>query len=306
MKLPILFVIFNRQEVAMQSFQSIKQYAPTRLYIAADGARDNRQSEKELCKKTRSSILSSIDWDCEVKTLFQDSNLGCGISVYTAINWFFENEEQGVILEDDCIAQPSFFPFAEEMLDRYKSDSRIGMVAGFNGTKYHCPDSYCFSKYAGCWGWATWRRAWQNMDITMEWRKTKFDDVLNNRGNCKEYNHWLFQLRYIDKKYVSAWDWQWYFSLASQNQLTIFPQVNLISNIGFGENATHTSGMNAKLTDKNLEFPLRHPKYVMPDMLFDKAFYEHGNTLYSVIMRYVPFSVKKSLKELIKRLYAKN
>ena len=131
-KIPILFVIFNRPEIARKSFESIRKRKPQKLYIACDGARSNKPGEIEIVEKTRKTILDAVDWDCEVKTLFQKDNLGCGRGVYTAISWLFENEEKGIILEDDCVVNSSFFLFMEHILEKYKEDQRIGMVAGSN------------------------------------------------------------------------------------------------------------------------------------------------------------------------------
>jgi hypothetical protein len=303
MKIPILFVIFNRPAMALKSFQPVKQYKPDKLYIAADGARSNRAGEQELCQQTRDVILQEIDWECDIHTLFQEQNLGCGQGVYTAVNWFFSNEKQGVILEDDCVVSRSFFPYMEELLDRYKNDDRIGMIAGYNDVEneYQIENSYCFSKYAACWGWGSWARAWKNMDLQMSWRKHNEEDCLHNKGYYKEYNRWKYQLKAIDNHYVSAWDWQWYFSLATRNQLSIFPKVRLVSNIGFGKDATHTTSKPKNLSGcQELNFPLIHPCYILPDNTFDKTLYKRGNSLYSVLMRYIPFEIKTLIKKIVR------
>lgn len=174
--LPVLFIIFNRREIALKSFERIKKIQPKQLYIAGDGPRSDHPNDEFLIESTRTSIISSIDWDCNVKTLFQESNLGCGKGVFTAINWFFSQEEYGVILEDDCIADLSFFRYSFELLEKFKNDQRIGMIAGTNPIKIKNYEySIIYSKFKSCWGWATWRRAWENMDINLSWRNSIFN-----------------------------------------------------------------------------------------------------------------------------------
>lgn len=303
-EVPILFIVFRRPVIAQKSFEQIRKCRPSKLYIACDGARNNVQGEDELVKQTRKAILELIDWSCEVKTLFQNSNLGCANGVYTAIKWLFENEESGIILEDDCLVQDSFFPFISEMLVKYKDDNRIGMIDGANYIGYDIQDSYCFSKYKSTNGWATWKRAWDNMDMSMSWRgSTDEHSIICNSGfNCKDVNYWKYRMRLVDKQYVSAWDWQWYFTLAAQNQLSIFPKVSLVTNIGFGEGATHTSGKIQKeyIASNELEFPLIHPKYVLPNYGFDRAFYKSNNTLFYTLMRFVPNSIKIIVKKIVR------
>lgn len=304
-KIPILFVIFNRIETAQKAFEAIRRQAPERLYIACDGAREDKTGEKELVDQTRSTILNAIDWDCDVKTLFQDRNLGCGLGVFTAINWLFTHEEYGIVIEDDCICNDSFFKFMAEVLGKYKDDNRIGMIAGSNliGQSETPSSSYFFSRYKSCWGWGTWRRAWVNMDINMKWRKTDLNNIINNsgyygRGNSK----WIYQLKCIDNNYVSAWDWQWYFTLSAQNQLCIYPVVNLVSNIGDGKDATHTSMGEITKKSYELNFPLTHPLYVVPNESFDHRFYLSENSIFAKVVRLLPLRVKSFCKKVMLKI----
>ena len=299
--IPILFVVFNRPETAFTSFQKIKKIKPRHLYIASDAPREIVPNEKDLVEKTRALILNEIDWECEVKTLFQEKNLGCGIGVFTAINWLFENEEYGIILEDDCVVNTSFFKYMEELLNRYATDERIGMIAGTNPlVQYNSSTSYIFSKYKSCWGWGSWKRAWKNMDMSMNWRNVDLDSVLKNAGYCAmDYSGWKYKIKCIDANVVSAWDWQWYFSLSAQNQLCIYPSKNLVSNIGTDANATHTSGSDITLESFSMEFPMSHPHYIMPDCKFDRLFYKESNTFQIKLKRLIPLSLKKKLKKLI-------
>lgn len=302
-QVPILLIIFCRKSVALQSLERIRKIQPAKLYIAGDGARSHVEDEQEAVEETRKAVLDAIDWPCDVHTLFQEQNLGCSKGVYTAINWLFENEEQGIILEDDCMMQESFFPFVEELLERYKNDERIGMIDGANYIKeVSIPDSYGFSRYKATNGWATWRRAWKNMDLNMDWRQTPYaDSIIANMGyRSRDIKYWQYRINVVDHNDVSAWDWQWYFTLAAHNQLGIYPCCSLQSNIGFGEGATHTSNGKTPdyyFTDKEIEFPLRHPKYVVPYTPFEKGFYNQNNTLYTNLMKYLPIPIKMWLKK---------
>ena len=302
-QVPILLIIFRRKNVALQSLERIRKIQPAKLYIAGDGARSHVKGEQEAVEETRKAVLDAIDWPCDIHTLFQEQNLGCSKGVYTAINWLFENEEKGIILEDDCMMQESFFPFVEELLERYKNDERIGMIDGANYIKeVSIPDSYGFSRYKATNGWATWRRAWKNMDLNMDWRQTPYaDSIIANMGyRSRDIKYWKYRINVVDHNDVSAWDWQWYFTLAAHNQLGIYPCCSLQSNIGFGEGATHTSSGKTPdyyFTDKEIEFPLRHPKYVVPYTPFDKGFYNQNNTRYTNLMKYLHIPIKMWLKK---------
>lgn len=304
--IPILFVIFRRKDVTMRTFAAIKAAQPAKLYIACDGAREAVNGEQELVEATRQAVENAIDWPCEVHRRYQDHNQGCAKAVSSAISWIFETEEMGIILEDDCVAKASFFKFVREMLHRYKDDQRIGMVAGTNlvSSKVTMPDSYCFSKYKACWGWATWKRAWSNLQLDMPWRDSGYYQsvIANNGFRAKDKNYWKYRLNLIDANYVSSWDWPWYFCLAAQNQLCIFPSKDLIVNIGFDAEATHTSFFNLpKYKDEGeLAFPLRHPRYIVPYEPFDKAFYKANNNLYMRLSSCIPLWLKKKLKKMLK------
>ena len=304
--IPILFIIFRRKDVALQSFQRIKQVKPSKLYIACDGARENVEGEDFLVEETKKAILQQIDWECEMKTLFRTKNMGCCMGVYTAINWLFENEEKGIIIEDDCVLQSSFFPFAEELLIKYENDERIAMIDAANYIKdINIPDSYGFSRFKSTNGWATWKRAWKNMHLNMNWRNTPyFKSIIKNNGyNGKDIHYWKYRIKAIEHNYVSAWDWQWYFTMAAYNQLGIYPQISLISNIGFGEGATHTTESTIPeryTTNLEIKFPLRHPKYIVPYEDFEQGFYKNNNTFRNFLIQLIPFSLKAKLKKWLR------
>lgn len=305
--IPILFIIFKRKDVALKSFESIRKIKPGSLYIAGDGPRSYIQDEDKKVKETRQAILKAVDWDCEIHTLFQKENLGCCMGVYSAINWLFDNEEEGIIIEDDCVVRDSFYPFAEELLVRYKDDYRIGMIDAANYLQnISIPDSYGFSRYKSTNGWATWKRAWKLMDLKMDWRGGFYEEsIIRNMGyKAKDIRYWKYRIKAVDYKDVSAWDWQWYFTLAANNMLGIYPKYSLITNIGFGADATHTSQGSVPsyyISHKDIEFPLIHPRYIVPYVLFEKAFYRSNNTLFNRIKQLFPFVWKNAIKRIVRR-----
>lgn len=305
-QIPILFIIFRRKDVALQSFQPIKQIKPTKLYIAGDGARENVEGEAEKVKETRDTIMAQIDWPCEVKTLFRDKNVGCAYGVYGAINWLFDNEETGIIVEDDCVLQSSFFPFAQEMLTRYADDNRVGMIDALNpNPRIKIPCSYGFSRYKSTNGWATWRRAWKLMDLDMKWRGTEMENsVIQNMGyHSLDRRYWRYRLKAIDQNDVSAWDFQWYFTLAAHNMLAIYPECSLNTNIGFIPDSTHTFAHKTPecmIARKEIEFPLRHPKYMAPYIPFERAFYHGNNTMFNRIKQLFPIRFKNFIRRIVR------
>jgi len=268
MNAPVLFIIFNKPETTQKVFDAIRLAKPSKLYIAADGARENKSGEKELCEQTR-KIVQNIDWDCEVKTLFQKENLGCGVGVATAISWFFENEEMGIILEDDCLPNPSFFSFCGELLEYYKDDVRIQNISGnnFQDNRKRGDASYYFSYMTSIWGWATWRRVWKNFKYDIkdlnEAEILSFIDKTKWTGKMRSY--WT-QVYYGMKEHkADIWDYQFLFSQWANNRLTVLPNVNLVSNIGFGEFAYHTKDINNPMGNRKIfemDFPLKHPKEI--------------------------------------------
>ena len=302
--IPILFIFFNREDIALKAFEMIRSVRPTRLYLSQDGPRiDRGEEEQRKLIRIRKHIIERIDWECTVHQRFMNKNLGCAMGVKTAIDWIFETEKYGIILEDDCVVSKSFFPFMEDILVRYKDDQRIGMVAGTNPIeKYRGRTSFHFSRFKSCWGWATWARAWKNMDMDMTWRETDMMSVINNSGfNSRHNSKWHFQLKCIDRNHVSAWDWQWYFSLAAQNQLCVYPALNLVSNIGNDSEATHTTFGDITRERHELPLPLTAPSIVAPDYHFDKMFDANENRLATMLARIIPHTLKGYIKRLINR-----
>lgn len=271
---PILFLVFNRPELTLRVFEQIRHARPSRLFVAADGPRAGVPIDTELCVRTR-QIIQSVDWDCEVNTLYRENNLGCRQSVSAAIDWFFEHVESGIILEDDCLPHPTFFRFCAELLERYRDDERVMAISGDNFRPRHKRKrySYYFSRYNHIWGWASWRRSWRYYDVTMQhWPELRdsggLQDVLRSR-RAAEYWTRMFQAVYEGK--TDTWDYQWTFACWIQRGLTALPYDNLISNIGFNTVATHTTGDSkvASLEATSVEFPLQHPPSVSRDTSMD-------------------------------------
>lgn len=267
MKTPVALIIFNRPDTTERVFLEIAKARPPKLLVVADGPRVDRPGEIEKCNASR-AIIDRIDWPCEVLTNYSEINLGCKNRVSSGIDWVFSQVEEAIILEDDCLPEASFFQFCEEMLERYRYDERIGMISGTNflDNKIAIDDSYYFSKYMTIWGWATWRRAWKNYDVTIEcWPKLKDDRFLGSRINSKdERSYWYRAFDRVHSGAIDTWDYQWVLCNWIQSRLSVVPSVNLISNIGFRPDATHTSGSSiySEMKANQLRFPLLHPEFV--------------------------------------------
>jgi hypothetical protein len=279
---PILLVAFNRPDNTQKIFNEIRKQKPKRFFMAVDGPRSDNPGEDLVCQKTR-DIAKQVDWPCEVKTLFQAQNLGCGHGVSTALNWFFENVERGIILEDDCLPDPSFFPFCRELLEKYKDNQKIMHISGdnFQYGKKRGFSSYYFSEYPHIWGWATWRRAWKLYDF-----------------NCVPLT-----------ARTTNWDRQWWLSVRKHRGLAILPNVNLISNIGFDGTGTHTgkSTHYSNLPIQKIAFPLVHPKIIMCHLFADLFTYRdifggsYKNFFRKEFARIIPDKIKPPIKRLLKK-----
>ncbi|HVW94768.1 MAG TPA: hypothetical protein VHA56_02200 [Mucilaginibacter sp.] len=274
MKTALLFVIFNRPETTTLVFNQIRKAKPPRLYVAADGPRAEKAGESDLCFITR-EIINNIDWECEVKTLFRDENLGCKQAVSSAVTWFFENEEEGIILEDDCLPADSFFSFCETLLEKYRYDTRIRHITGCNlqmGKKWGT-GSYYFSNMTHVWGWAGWRRVWQDYDKDLNrYNATEIPERMKNIFGDEWIAKTLAEVfNEVKNGKIDTWDYQLDFANYFNNGLTIIPNENLISNIGFGAAATHTidgTSIYANMPLGELS-EIVHPLYVMPEKQAD-------------------------------------
>lgn len=277
MKVPILFIIFNRKETAQNAFQHIKKYQPEHLYIAADGPRKNKPGEDIICDETRQAILNEIDWPCNVKTLFRTANLGCAKAVSSALDWFFESEEFGVIVEDDIVLSQDFYRFAKEMDSKYRDDERIMCInAQYYGVEHRFDSSYVFTTMSSPWGWATWKRAWKYMDMSMKlYPHIPFKRYIKAfglaRGLMFYWMYWRQAYNILSKGgEISSWWTRWAFNIFANNGLVIAPTYNMAVNIGL----TGTEGTHHTADDKNLysfleltSLPpiLAHPKEICPN-----------------------------------------
>jgi hypothetical protein len=302
LKTPILFLIFNRPDMTHRVFKEIRKAKPQTLFIAADGPRERVPADKTKCEEAR-NIIGQIDWSCSVKTLFREKNQGCKDAVSSAISWFFENVEEGIILEDDCLPSQSFFWFCEELLERYREDSRILMVSGLNVLdEWKCDkQDYHFST-GGIWGWATWERAWRLYDGDMK--------LWNNGETRKKLRKMIYHpnaygtlMDWFEKAYrkeFDTWDVPWAFARMANGGLSINPCRKLISNIGFGPGATHTTSVQQELSNQpvyEMTFPLRYNNNVSIDVeyqrIFDKICYPKASR---------PSQLRKRIMHLIKRV----
>jgi hypothetical protein len=297
---PVLFIIFNRQSETSRVFEQIRKAAPNKLFIAADGPRLSHPEDIEKCELTRLAC-SNIDWDCEVFTKLENENQGCKLAVSSAITWFFESVEAGIVLEDDCFPSQSFFSFCRQMLNRYQHDLRVMQISGSNylGNDYSPEGDYYFSALNDIWGWATWRRAWNKFDLNMP----GYDEFKVN-GGVKKYlqdrnmSNWL-TMYFDDAKNLEAsvWSSQWAYAIAKNNALTIVPSKSLVDNIGFDDQGTHSSSPSWKIYNgfKAEELMVcNHPKLVARDLRADRI-------RFSVIKRTDPRCFMRS--KLISFLY---
>ena len=301
---PILFLIFNRPNTTVLVFEQIKRVQPRQLFIAADGPRSSRQGEDDLCNTSRDIILKGIDWDCEVKTLLREENLGCGRAVAGAIDWFFEHVEQGIILEDDCLPNSSFFYFCQELLEKYLYNEDVMNISGNNLQNIPIGnDSYYFSKYNHTWGWATWRRAWKNYRFTIfDENISAFEKSLQSLNmSDEEENYWRNIYIHLSGNY-HTWDYQWLFTVWKFNGLSITPHVNLVSNIGFGTHGTHTLDENSpfsRVATSSIDIPLKHPTLIRINKTLDSHLIKN---IYEIVKFKKVFLLRRIYNKVIRIL----
>lgn len=297
---PILYIIFNRLDTVKQTFPQIRKQQPRQLFIAADGPRITRVGEAEKCAAVREWVMGQIDWQCDVQTLFRDENLGCGTAVYGALKWFFENVEYGIILEDDCLPNKSFFSYCQELLIKYNGNKNIGMISGRNScnTSFINPEySYSFTTGGGIWGWATWKNIFEKYNPFSDfYEKTDLALEITKFTKDKQESEFIVKQAAIAMKQKDTWDYQWGVYLKYNHLLAVTPKVNLIHNIGFSADSTHFTGNESPdiSNDTELEFPLTHPdkikaNYVLSQKMASTCF-ERKNLL---------AVIKKIIKKII-------
>ena len=305
LKTPILFLVFNRPDTTAKVFERIRAVRPLELFIAADGPRSGRADDIEKCSAVK-KIVAGVDWPCSVSTLYREKNLGCGRAVSSAIEWFFEKNEAGIILEDDCLPDLSFFKYTSELLEKYKNDERIGIICGanFQFGERRGEAGYYFSRYPHIWGWASWRRVWCGYDYNMKnWENVKnggwLMDYFGDASRCK---YWSSVFDAVREGKINTWDYQLFLTFIVNNYMSIIPAVNLISNLGYCCEATHTAGGGGALSEIKtlpLNFPLIHPEFMIRDAAADKRteklfFKSHGT--FELIKHNIKVSIKKMLK----------
>ncbi len=307
---PILLISWKRPKETSRVIEAIGKVRPSKMYVTSDGPRSNNNSDIENISETRQIIKEKINWETELKTLFHDKNNGCMKGVSMAINWFFENEEEGIVLEDDCVPHPDFFYFCEKLLEKYRNDQRIWCITGNNlqGDKWRGQGSYYFSRYNHCWGWASWKRCWKNYDVLIsDWPSIKKTDALKSLFfHKKEVKHWqktFDSIHYLNQP--DTWDYQWTYLCFMNSGLTAIPNRNLIENIGFNKEATHTKVGNSPAKLDNYEknksgiFPLVHPKYIIRSEQADRFTeikYFSGPNIFSFLF------LLKQLKRVINKI----
>lgn len=297
--IPILLLIFNRPMTTKMVIENIKKLKPRFLFVSADGPRENVKSDLQNCSEARKIVKESIDWECEVKTNFREKNLGCKIGVSNGISWFFENVSEGIIIEDDCIVDVSFFNFCRELLARYRDDERIMHIgaANFQDGKRRNKNSYYFSKMCHVWGWATWRRAWSQYDVAIK----DFPEFVQEKKirtiypNIKMQKYFLRQFKSVYENQLDTWDYQWVYTVWKHNGLSIIPNINMVRNVGFHLEATHTKSSDSKLIlqkSESLTEEINHPLFFIPDVEAD--YYTFRTKLYTSKMGKLISLIRKS------------
>ena len=275
----VALIIFNRPEVTARVVSEIARARPGRLFVIADGPRDGRPGEAEKCAATR-EIIDRVDLSCEVLKNYSDVNLGVGVRPATGIRWVFEHVDRALIFEDDCVPNQTFFRYAEELLEKYHDDERVMHISGDNWNFGEGPFSYFFSCYCYSCGWATWRRAFQHYDPEVKLWKTLRNTswLMDILGDERAVEFWAgkFEAVFTNGIEQNGWDWPWLFACWAHRGLSILPARNLISNIGFSADATHTTRADderAFVPTVDMAFPLRHPPCMVRDTEADRRIF---------------------------------
>lgn len=278
---PIALFVFNRPDCTARVLTAVRAARPAQLYVVGDGPRVGRTEDQVNCAAVRRVVEQAIDWPCAVQMNFSTENLGCGRRISSGLDWVFEQAERAIVLEDDCVPDPTFFPYCAELLERYADEPRVGMISGCNFRASAAPptESYFFSAYNFIWGWAAWRRSWRLFDATMtrwpELRDSRWLQTWLRSRTAAAYWHERFDA--MHRGQIDTWDYPWTFSLWASGLVSILPSVNLVTNIGFGPGATHSPAADGRLgiAAARMSFPLRHPATITRDFSADHFFERH-------------------------------
>lgn len=277
---PVLLITWRRPHCTSEVLEKLQIVKPAKLYISSDGASSERDGEADKVNTTRKVIADMINWNCEVHRLYSEVNQGCKIGVSRAISWFFENEEEGIILEDDCVPHQDFFEYCAILLSRFRDDERIWCISGsnFQDNQWRGDGSYYFSRYSHIWGWASWRRCWKHYDPdikyfamlkSLDFYQAMFEDPIEQLNWMKTFEQ-LFEHNEPD-----TWDYQWFLTCLTNAGLSVLPNRNLVSNIGFGKDATHTTQvMPPNDADVGI-LPIKHPTFLLRDAIADRYTFDH-------------------------------
>lgn len=298
---PVVFIIFRRPQVTARVFEQIRLAQPKQLFVIADGPRNEEEALR--CQDAR-RITEQIDWDCEVFRDYSDVNLGCRRRVSSGLNWVFDQVEDAIVLEDDCLPGPSFFSFCQTLLDYYRNDTRIWMISGdnFQDGKIRGDGSYYFSRYPHCWGWATWKQAWKHyQDDLSDWPTFRDSGLLNSVfENSSEIKYWsqIFDALVTQGK-PDSWAYRWSYICWKNSGLTILPNQNLVTNIGFGQDSTNTSDYTKALADLPLgdTIKISHPSFLVRDFEADSYTFK---ALFSSPVKFSMGTLKSKIKHLLK------
>jgi hypothetical protein len=278
LRTPVAMLIFNRPETTARVFERVREARPPKLLVVADGPRPDRPEEAERTTAAR-AVAEAVDWECDLLTDYAQVNLGCRGRVSSGLDWVFETVEEAIVLEDDCLPDPSFFRFCDELLERYRDEERVMHISGdnFQSGRTIGEASYYLTRYPHVWGWASWRRAWRHHDVEIrEWtalEESGRDALLGQFADPAERRFWRWAWDGAASGAIDTWDLQWVFAAIRRGALSINPGVNLVSNVGFGEESTHTGeddGEVGRLPVEEMEFPLRHPDRLERDQGADE------------------------------------
>jgi hypothetical protein len=270
--IPVLIIVFNRPELTKKLIKLLSLIKPAKIYIAADGPRNTK--EINICERTRKLFDTEIDWNCSIFKKYQKNNLGVKYNVKQGIDWFFSIEKKGIILEDDCEVNTSFFKYCEELLLRYEKNDKIKMISGNFYFKSQIKNSYYFCRSPGTHGWASWSRTWEQNDINMEkWSPFKdfFWLLIFFKFNIAKTHYFYKRFSLSKNSEINSWDYQFLYSIWKNNGLIIKPLVNLSKHIGWGDDATHGKGADKhpEVKVEEIKFPLHHPNQLKLNSKFD-------------------------------------